>query len=410
MRRGAWRLLAAALGALFLCGCMERIDGDLPVKVARGVKPAKHWALAGKFGGDAEVLADSADPWEVRFKPGGFKRIAGVNATADEVWVCDTKISRIQVFDFSGRFLRSYGAGMPLEGTLLSDLEQYNETKQDARKPKWEDGPGARFIGRERDYFCIADVCPRPDGYWAADQLRTSGMAEPKRQGGVFFVPFDGSPVKRVKIQTCIWPGFISDGGSTLGVTESAANKVGMIRISVDGFPARQLTKAGSSFTNLMKVRVEYGSSKNFLNLWHYVSGNDNKPASFNWPGGTAFAFGKLVACDPGNHRLQVFDSAPNHLDAKYGTLIRIIGARTSDGSLRFANPLDIDIDADGGVYLLDGERMEIGMLNSSFQRTGRFANKDLISPYALDLSDDGRHCFVTDKRLNMVLHYAVSD
>ena len=125
--------------------------------------------------------------------------------------------------------------------------------------------------------------------------------------------------------------------------------------------------------------------------------------------GGVAIAFDKLIACDTGNHRLQVFDARREDF-AKWGKLIRVVPAHKRDGAVRFEAPRDVDVDSDGTVFVLDTGRLEVAVLSPRFERLGSFGGDQLLEPFALDASPDGRHCFVTDRRHNQVHHYVRGD
>ena len=99
--------LTVLLCAGLLTACVERVNPELRLD-PRLASLAQDWSLAGSFGGDAQLEVDSPDPWQQRFEPGGFKRVAGVLAENGEVWVCDLGISRLQVFDPSGKFLEQW--------------------------------------------------------------------------------------------------------------------------------------------------------------------------------------------------------------------------------------------------------------------------------------------------------------
>src|SRR5436190_22155791 len=116
------------LPLLLLCtGCIERIDASLPATARASGFTIPEWHYVNSFGGSASLSVDNPDPWQRRYEDGKFLSLAGLDATADEVWVCDLGISRVQVFDHEGHYLRSIGAGVPIAGTLPTDEEIYTE-------------------------------------------------------------------------------------------------------------------------------------------------------------------------------------------------------------------------------------------------------------------------------------------
>jgi len=61
-------------------------------------------------------------------------------------------------------------------------------------------------------------------------------------------------------------------------------------------------------------------------------------------------------------------------------------------------------------VYVLDAVRHEVAVLSPTFERVGAFGRDELVEPFAIDVSPDGNHCFVTDRRNNQVHHYVQED
>ncbi|MCH7472948.1 hypothetical protein IIA79_08365, partial [bacterium] len=367
------------------------------------------WELAGKFGGQAKVSVKSDDPWEVRYAPGGFVDIAGVCATSDEVWVCDLGISRIQVFDFDGRVLRTIGSGVPMEGTLLTDAELYREYEDFERGTDvwWQDQEGARWVGQEESLFRAADVVVGKDGFWIADWVKTQGFLRAKRYSSVIYFPSNGEPEALPGTQF-VWPAYLAWDGKLLAATEPRGNGMLLFLTAEENKPSK---KVGGTveFRKVMEVQLELRGHPRYQELHFRAASAGLEPGSFYGLGGVAVAFDKVVACDMSNRRLQVFEARRDD-EYYWGKVIRIIAANTPAGKRRFENPKDVDISAEGDIFVLDIGRLEVGILNSRFERVGGFARGELVEPHALDISDDGKHCFITDNRTNQVLHYARRD
>jgi hypothetical protein len=405
MRRALCLLVIA--GCALLAGCLQRVDADLPQQAQRA-DALVNWVQVGRFGGNAEISVNSTDPYAVRYAPGGFITIAGVCATDKEVWVCDLGISRIQVFDFNGAYLRSYGSGAPIKGTLVTDVELLNESLHSKElRQKWEFGPGLRWIGAERQLFKLADIQVTPTGYWAVDQAMSASGQYAKRLAGVYFVPFDGGALIREAGTKPPWMAFIGLSGNILAASVPQMNNVRLLDLGKSP-PRGKNLGADPDFLTMMRLKTGYGQDPMYVQLERKVNGASPDPGMFNYPCGVAVAFEKVVVCDMLNRRLQVFDG--RNRGQYWGKLLRIITPRKINGSVRFDGPQDIDISPSGQVFVLDAARDEVALLSSDFERLGSFARKELASPWALDLSDDGRHCFITDQRTNMVYHYAAQD
>lgn len=412
-RRGGARFgrvpaLAALLALLLLAGCLKRVDAPLPTTTRRGALAA-NWDYAGSFGGDAVRQVDSSDPWEVRFRPGGFVDVAGLCVANDEVWVCDLGISRLQVFGFDGSFKRQYGAGVPIDGTLLSPAELYIEERDydyhaKVKAPRWEDGPGRPWVYDRVNLFKAADVVVLKDGYVIADQARTGAEAKPRRRDAVALIRWDGS--RQEFGATMLWPAYLANQGNSLAISLSPGNALYLTEVTSETWPQQRIG-ADISFNGLMELLVDHKDMANFELAYDMATKAGMKARDFNGLGGAAVAFDKVVACDTGNRFLKVFEDRREDA-SKWGALIRLIPARKRDGGVRFVAPRTIAIDGNGTCYVLDlnPQRIEVAVLDPAFDRIGSFGAGQLVTPYDLAVSADGHDCFVTDRSNNQVHHY----
>ena len=401
-------LLLAVCAAVSTAGCLQSVKHELPVALPAGQIPLR-FELAGSFGGVAELANTSSDPWEQRFSEGGFKQIAGLCVTENEVWVCDLEISRVQVFDYDGRFLRSLGAGVPLAGTLPRDEDLYAETKlpSSARSQRWELKQGQRWVGSYARVFKAADVAVTAQGVLFADWAQTSAERSPLRDSSVYLAGSDNQ-LHFVPSNDIVWPTFLAVDGRYFAFSEPPGNSLMLGEMTDERWPFKIMTQV-SVFERILEAQVDYGGTEHGLKSMELAANAESRAGKFNRIGGVAIAFDKLLACDTNNYRIQIFDarrSDPTH----WGTLIRVITARKPDGTLRFEAPRDIDVTTDGTVFLLDAARNEVALLNSQFERLGAFGRDELLAPFAMDASPDGRHCFITDRRVNKVWHYAAVD
>jgi hypothetical protein len=405
MRHTLLLLLLACCAVV--AGCLQRVDADLPAQ-AQHADALLKWVQVGRFGGNAAISTPSSDPYAVRFAPGGFVSIAGVCATDKEVWVCDLGISRIQVFDFNGNYLREYGSGVPIKGTLITDEQLlFEATHSKEIKQKWEQGTGQRWLGAQRELFKAADVQVAPDGYWVADQAMSASGPNAKRNPGIYFVPFDGSASVQDANLKQPWLAFIGLNGYIMAASVPPMNNIQILDLGKTP-PHNKILGAQPAFLSIMRLKAGYGSDPMYLQMERQITDASADPAKFSHPCGVAVAFDKVVICDMYNHRLQVFDG--RNRGEYWGKLLRVISPRKIDGSVRFDSPQDIDISSTGQIFVLDAARDEVALLGSGFERLGSFARKEIALPWALDLSDDGRHCFITDQRTNTVYHYAAQD
>lgn len=395
---------------LFVAGCMERIDADLEISDA-AMQYATIWRYTSPFGGNARESQTSDNPWDVRFEPSTFKLISGLYVTSEEVWVCDLGISRIQVFDYNGTFIRSMGAGVPIEGTLASDQALFEEQRNYDRKagiPRWEDNAGNLWWRDQTTLFKVSDVVVMEGGVLIADQAHTGAQRSPRRLPRIAFICWDGA-VNAFSSPDVVWPEYLAADGSNVAFSEPDGNALWVTEIASGKWPQKLITDA-TQFSRIMEVKADYANSSEYVVGMQLASNAGSGPGDFNRIGGIAMAFNKLIACDSGNHRLQVFDNRREDFNS-WARLIRVIPADRIDGSQRFDTPLDIDVDpATGIVYVLDAVRHEVAVLSPAFERVGAFGHDELVEPFAIDVSPDGKHCFITDRRNNQVHHYVQGD
>lgn len=402
--------LAAAVLMLVATGCLERVDSEYrPAAGAEG----SSWKLAGTIGGPARVVDDTGDPWEKRFAPGGFRLLHGIHVTTGEIWACDLGISRVQVFDYAGNHLRSYGSGVGLEGLLPTDMELYTEYENYDPQTKtptlWQDKPGNRFVSLTGEYFKAADVYPLPDGsgFVIADQTRTGVANISKRDPGLRLIKFSGANYK-----TCDtvmgWPEYFATDGNYYAVTEPYANACWVGEIMPDNWLNKNI-HGNPSFQRIVRAYNVRRTMLDHLFSIQLATNAGSAAGEFNHVGGAAVAYDKALICDTGNMRLQVFDARRDEY-RRWGSLVRVIPARASDEQMRFAAPLDVDLGPDGEVFVLDIDRMEVAVLSPEFERRGAFGNNDFVSPVAVDVSPDGQHCFVSDQHSNLIYHYVRPD
>lgn len=397
--------------AVVFSGCVERVDAPLPVNRDLAAQ-AGQWQDAGSFGGHAELEIDSADPWERRFDSGTFETIAGVEATQAEVWVCDIGISRLQVFDFEGRLLRTLGSGVPIKGTAPDDRElfRFMEEVGQTENPFERTAEGLRWVGAEREHFIAADVYVQDTGYVIADQARTGIESHARRQPGIVSIPFDPTqPVIRLPGVEPGWWSYVDGAGSYFTASDPLRNIVMLFAPArPEGNPSKTLG-GNPTMSNVMSALfapADYPIP--YPQLLLSAGQASGTPGKFNDAGGVAIAFDKTMACDSGNRRIQVFEARADE-EYFWGKLLRVIDARDEQGRQRFVVPRDIEIASDGRVYVLDTARQEVVELSPRFERLGVVA-KGFGDAYALDLSPDGRHLFVTDRGSDTVHHYARVD
>ncbi len=371
------------------------------------------WELAGSFGAPAVPSNPQEDnPWLKRFEDGTFLEIAGLGAGEDELFVADTGISRIQVFSLDGEFRRSIGVGMPIREVKPTDVEFYLEDSMVTREiPRFNDIHGPLFRDKYRGIFQAADVAVTPDGWYMADMLRTGDRQADNRRASLVWFGNDDS-VGRFNIDSIIWPGYVAAEGLQVAISEPEGNALYWCKREGDN-PAQW--KAGfptgtTNYADILRVRESFFGHRRYNAMMAQAQRVSSAVGDYALVGGMDFAFDKLVVCDSGNARLQVYD-ATDRDPTRMNSLVRAIPGKRRDGSLRFGVPLDIAIDDnDGQMYVLDSSRREVAILDSSFSRIGSFGIGELNTPRAISISPDGNHVYVSDEGDQTVYHYACAD
>jgi hypothetical protein len=395
---------------LLLCaGCMERTTATLPPTARVTDFSIPDWEYQGSFGGAANLVIDDTDPWLRRYEDGKFLTLAGLDVTADEVWVCDLGISRIQIFDHNGRYLRSIGSGVTIAGTLATDEELYTEeqTIVPSRQQKWEETPdGQRWVQDKVGLFKAADVKVTDEGYWLTDQVMTSGFAEKGRAPACRLYTKDGRIEELPVDGVLLWPNYLAATFSQAACGEDWGNVLWMGGVDEEGvWQVKRPTNFTTGIRSIMQVRRDNATSSRFDFLLDVAGNAGNDLDKFNRIGGMEFFQDKLLVCDRKNRRIKVFN-AHLHTD-QWSQQIKIIGARKRDGGLRFMSPRDLTVDTQGLIYLLDDELREIAILSPDFDRIGSIAGESMSSPRALSLSPDGTELFVSDPGTSVIHHYA---
>lgn len=389
--------------------CLERTDSGLSGKSPAQEKGSVSWVKVGEFGGFAEETTGSSDPWEMRYENGKFLLLSGICATKDEIWACDLGISRIQVFDFAGNHKRNIGLGCPTDETLPSLKNIFYEYREKDFRGKdfWEDQFATPWRSRKRELFRVGDVVVVDDGYFVADWAKTSCRKEPQRDWGVYFIPDDGD-IEPIDLGNMSFPTYLAAQVGLVALSDPICNGA-WIAHKHDGSWTSETLAQGASFQRYMILDELYFDSPEYTRMLWNQSGVGTELGKYFNIGGLDIAFEKLITCDTGNNRLQVV-SMVYEPDWKFGENIRVIRGNNPQGKFKFLNPLDISISHDGEMVVLDSGELEVAVLDTSFNRVGAFGKGDLVEPYAIDLSDDGKHCFISDRRDNMIYHYVRSD
>jgi hypothetical protein len=409
-RNWLWAPLALAL-ALASGGCLERTNATPPPTLRHADVPVPRWKYVASFGGPAQLTVSSDDPYARRYEDGKFVQLSGISATDHELWACDLGVSRVQVFDFDGRWLRSVGSGVPLEGTLPTDAELYHEQKtlNLQQGTKWEDTPnGQRWVNDKTGLFKASDIVATDKGFWLADQTTTSGYGHSARFANVRFYGDDGSQMELPVENHLVWPAYLAVDRDVLAFSEDPGNVLWMARRDPEQgqWIIKRPNNYTSHFVGVMGVwqNEQFGSS--YARDFAHATNASASEEGFDQIGGVAFFDGKLLVCDRQNRRIKVYESRPEYATSQWGKMLKIISGDKPTGGMRFAVPRDVDVSSDGVIYVLDAERREIAILSPNFERVGTIPGDHFDDPRALSLSPDGQHLFVSDPGSGLIHRY----
>ena len=411
MRNLAISMLVLAVVLLLMRAGMQPLEVE--IKPAANDLPAGarvEWKLASTFGEPAEQLNPSQpNPWLKEYSDGGFLEIAGLSAGEEEVFVTDTGLSRIQVFSREGEHLRNIGTGIPIREVLPTDIEFYLEDSMVTKDiPRFNDILGPLFRDKYRGIFQAADVEITPDGWYMADMLRTGDRQGDNRKASLLWFGNDGS-VGRFNITSIIWPGYIAAEGKQVFLSEPEGNATYWCERDGNnpaewkiGFPTNS-----TQYGEILRTKESYFGHRRYNSLMAQFQRTSQAPGEYSRVGGMDFGFDKLVVCDSGNARIQIYDASGRD-QTRRNSLVRTLPGVRRDGELRFAVPLDIAIDDnDGQMYVLDSSRLEVAILDDHFNRIGAFGLGDLNSPRAITISPDGNDIYVSDDGDQCVYHYS---
>ena len=131
------------------------------------------------------------------------------------------------------------------------------------------------------------------------------------------------------------------------------------------------------------------------------VGQRGSKEGEFNDPRGVTLYDNQVYVCDPGNHRIQVFD-----LDLKF---IRSIGSsRNVRGELNV--PHDVKFDTGGNIYVAEFENGRVQVMDASgrfIRAFGQEGKGKLTQPSALHIIDN--FVYVSDYIGNCIVVYETS-
>lgn len=280
--------------------------------------------------------------------------------------------------------------------------------------PRFNDIHGPLFANKYKGIFQAADVAITPDGWYMVDMLRTGDRQGDYRRASLLWFDNNGS-VERFNISSAVWPAYVAAEGTDVAFSEPEGNA--LFWCEREGETPMQysigVVTDSTNYPDILRVRESFFGHRRYNVLLAQAQRVGSSPSQYSLIGGMDFAFDKLIVCDSGNSRLQLYDGAKND-PTRMNSLVRAIPGVRQDGELRFAVPLDIAIDDNeehnAQMYVLDSSRREVAVLDSNFNRIGSFGLGDMNTPRAIAISPDGNDIYISDDGDQCVYHYAFRD
>jgi hypothetical protein len=384
-------ITAAASASLASCPVSpdqaKLMSGKLPMETANA--PSR-LAFIGAFGGPGAG-------------EGEFKRIGGLAAAGGRLYVCDQQLARVQIFDYYGKYLGSFGSGLDVDyfGVTEAKLAQ----NMDAPESELMDPAVVQAIA-DRQFFRALDVALYQGDVMVLNAFHSradtdAAMMTPEL---IRFTP-EGKYVRKYDLAALL-PGFVD-----------IDEKRGWAAVT-------DFMNSGFQVYDLEQERFVFGNGKSFnQNLRAYLSQvyavpNPEQQArrkfewiqsgsgtnQFDYPNGIAFYRDKVLVVDHNNVRIQIYTDKGGYLDSVEGSGL--------GRAMKFGEPVDIAVAKDDDViYVSDLYDPSPGVwaFSAKFEPLYRLEHPELRVPTYVCTSPEG-FVFVSELSSNRVFAYGPRD
>ena len=324
---------------------------------------------------------------------GQFKRIGGLAAADGRIYVTDQQVARIQVFDYNGKLLTSWGSGLDVstygvsEEALASNIEATEETlfqpmvlEQLNARTFFRGFDAAMYRG---DVLILNNLHSRAK---TAQALMNPEILE--------FTP-EGELVRIHDIDSLLPVSIACDeekGNIVVGDVLNSCYEV--FRLDDGGFLSGSKRGFNRDYFNYLETVYKEQTPELRQQKSDEWMGKGTKNGEFNYIAGVAFYKGMVIAADMNNRRLQVFREDGTFLNA-------VVGSGPGRETL-FTMPFDVAVTENGVVYLSDQSETTPGVtaFTSSFKPLYKIAHPQLAAPGYIEITEDG-YLFVTDLSSN---------
>ncbi len=335
---------------------------------------------------------------------GKFQRIGGLAALNGRLYVADHQLSRIQYFDYFGKYLGSWGCG--LDVNKFGVTEQSLALNSEASEHELMSAEVVRAIA-ERTFFRAFDVATYEGDVLVLNNFHSradsrTAMMTPEI---IRFSP-DGE-FKRTYDIPSLLPAFlaVNEEKHLIGVSD-------IINNAFQVFDVYTLESVGGSRQGLISSYQGYieqvystPDPKEQVRISRLLLKTGSKEGEFDFINGLAFYSAEqengetvdmVLAVDRNNSRIQVFTVQGEHLKTVQG--------RIPGGNIWFARPADIAVSDEGIVYLSDQnmEQPRVIVFSSRFNPLYSLGHPEMKSPGYIELTED-EFVFIADTKSNQV-------
>lgn len=327
---------------------------------------------------------------------GQFSAIGGIAARDGKVYVGDTNIALVQVFDYKGNFLYSFGSGIELKKSIPPPivLAKFRDSAEENLLR-----PEVISLLKQHLIFSATDLAIYENEILVLNNLYSFGNEKKATltAGIMRFTP-SGEYLGFLSIAG-VSPTFMDVDPETHTVVFSDILNNGIF--VTDILEGTTLVSTNSKYQSSYAEFLEtvYGVEeterrRKVYREWTSAGSGDDK---FDGVSGVAFFRDKVLAVDRMNKRIKVF--------SRDGRRLSIINARPQGATKnRFDDPVDIAVSKEGIVFLTDASPFVAAVLAFSSRFAPLFAlgHRDMKQPQNLAITDDG-YVFVTDTLSQMV-------
>lgn len=326
---------------------------------------------------------------------GQFKRIGGLAAADGRIYVTDQQVARVQVFDYDGKLLTSWGSGLDVstygvnEEVLVSNLNAGEDTLFQ---------PMVLEEIKSRNFFRAFDAAMYRGNVLILNNLHSRAKTAQALMNPevIEFTP-EGELVRVYDIESLL-PVSIScdEENGIIAVGEVLNSCYEVFSLSDGSYVSGNKRSVKRDYSDYLEMVYREKTPELRQRKSDEWMGKGTKNGEFSYIAGVAFYKGMVIAADMNNRRLQVFREDGTFLNA-------IVGSGPGRETL-FTMPFDVAVTPNGVVYLSDQSETKPGVtaLSSSFKPLYKIAHPQLAVPGYIEITEDG-YLFVTDLSSNQV-------